>query len=256
MSITVCARLGWAVLPVSLLLALQGFAGTARPVMGRVVPTSGVALDGVILSGEDAVRSGDLLTTSRSASALVRFSATSQADVLEQSAVCFRQDSTGHPVAQMSYGKMLTTAAGKSAVVVETSKYRIEPAEQSRAIYFVAVLPGKNTVIAAQRGDVSITETGSRKSYLLSQGLYIEINASAAGLPGQEEEKSKQAPGKAAGQATPPPPPPKPAKRPWHIGSLSPGASAALVIAAVGGAGGAVAAATLGSGKSASPSAP
>ncbi len=247
--------LSWAVFSISL-LGLQSFAGAAAPVMGRVVPTSGVVLEGILLNNEDAVRSGDLLTTSRAASALIRFSASSQADVLEKSSIRFRQDAAGNPLARISYGEMLATAAGKNTVVVETPRYRVEPAKQSKVIYFVGVLPDKSTIVAARQGDVSIREIRSGKNYLLTQGLYIRIDAAAAGLPGQEEEKSQQAPGKAAGQAAPPPPPPKPTKQPWHIGSLSPGASTALVIAAVGGAGGAVAAATLSSGKSASPSAP
>ena len=250
-----CLRLSWAVLSTSL-LASQGFAGAMGQFVGKVVPTSGVALSGTVINVVDAVRSGDLLTTSKAASALVRFSATSQANVLEQSSVRFERDAAGRPLARISSGMVLTTTAGTSAAVVETPKYRVEPVKQEKAIYFVAVLPDRRTIVAARRGDVSITEIGSGESYLLTEGLYITIDASAAGFPGQEEEKSKQAPGKPAGQAAPPPPPPKPAKQPWHIGSLSPGASAALVIAGVGGTAGAVAAATLGSGKSASPSAP
>ena len=253
---TICTRTIWVFLSAGL-LALQGFAGVAPPVMGRVVPTSGVVLQGMLLSGEDAVRSGDLLTTSAAARALVRFSADSAAEILEGSSVRFRQGIQGHPLIQLSYGQVLAASAGNSAAVVETPRYRIEPATQSKSIYLVAILPDKSTLIAARQGDVSIAETRSGKTYSLAQGLYIAIDASAAAFPGQEEEKSKQAPAKSAGQAAPPPPPPKPAKQPWHIGTLSPGASTALVIAAVGGAGGAIAAATLGgSGKSASPSAP
>ncbi len=258
-----------------ILVGGPAWAGAARRWVGRIFSTSGVALAGSIVSREDAVFSGDLVTTSKGASAIVRFSASGQADVLDQSSVRFELDAAGRPLAQISLGRLLATSRGKDAVVVETAEYRVGPAEQTRTLYLVAVLPDRSTVIAARRGNLSITAIHSGKSYLLTEGLYAVIAPSAFGVPGQQEEKSTEAPGKPAGQAAPAtlppeeknkqapgkpagqaPPPPQAVKQPWHIGSLSHGSSIAAVVAAAGGAAAAAAVVASSGGAAASPSTP
>jgi hypothetical protein len=245
-------------------LLLAGASGP-RQLVAPVESTSGVAISGVPAQTHDALFAGDVLSTPAGASALVKFSSLSQATVLEDSSVQFRLDPAGRPIAQISSGTVSARATAKNAVVIRTSKYRIEPGTVRAAIYLVGVLPDQRTIVEARQGNVSITEVRSGERYLLQAGTYILMDASAAGLPGQEEEKNQQAPGKPAGQATPPPSPPpkqpkpatKPIRQPWHIGSLSHGASIALILAvAAGGAAGAVAAAAGGGGPSASPSSP
>ena len=250
-------------------LAVQASAGPLRQLIGLLEATNGGATNGVALGGwpvrnREAVFSGDVLATSVASSALVLFSGVSQASVLQQSTVRFKLEAGEHPVAHVSSGMVLTTTEGMNLAIIETAKYRIEPAEQKRTIYLVGVLPDRSTLVAARRGGVSITSIRSGKSYLLGGGRYIIIASSALGVPGQEQEKNKQAAGKPAGQAAPPSSPsqhqpqpqPKPVREAWHIGSLSHGASIALIIAAAGGAGAVVAAAVSGGGPSASPSAP
>jgi hypothetical protein len=261
------------------LLSIPASAGAARQWIGRVFSTSGVALAGSVVIREDGVFSGDLMTTSQGASALVRFSAFSQADIFELSSVRFELDPSGRPLAQISSGTLLATSRGreKNAVVVETAKYRVEPAGQTRVLYLVAVLADRSTVIEAQRGRISITALRSGRSYVLGQGRYALIAPSAFGVPGQQEEKNEQAPAKPAGQAAPPsappeknqqapgkqaaqasPPPssPLPVKQPWHIGSLSHGTSIAVILAAGGGAAAAAAVVASSGGAPASPSSP
>jgi hypothetical protein len=246
------------------LLALRVFAAP-RKFVGQVEATNGVAIGGWPARSHDALFSGDRVATSTDATALVKFSAFSQTSVLQQSSIRFQRDAAGRALAEVSSGMALTTTAGRKDLIIETAKYRVQPVEEKRTIYLVALLPDKSTLIAARQGDISITDIRSRKRYQLTSGRYIVFEASAAGLPGQEEEKNKEAPGKPAGQATPPPappskpqpqPPPKPVKQPWHIGSLSHSASIAVILAAAGGAAGAVGIAAGGGGHSASPSTP
>lgn len=254
-------------------LTVQLSAGSARRLVGQVEATNGVAVAGWPAQSHDAVFSGDVLTTSEAATALVRFSALSQSTVVQHSSVRFGLTGAGRPLGDVASGMVLTTTAGRKGVIITTAKYKVEPVEEKRTIYLVGLLPDQRTVIAARQGDVSITDVRSKKHFQLATGRYIVIEAGAVGLPGQQQEENKQAPGKPAGQATPPPapppkpaaktqaqaqpqPPPKPVKQPWHIGSLSHGASIALILAAAGGAGGAVAAAAGGGGASASPSTP
>jgi len=258
-----CRRIAWAI-SLIISLALLASASGSRQLVAPVESTNGVAIGGAPAQTHDALFAGDVLSTPEGASALVKFSSLTQATVLQDSSVQFRLDPSGQPVAKILSGTLSARAAGEKAVVVQTSKYRIEPAKGQAAVYLVGVLPDLRTIIEAHRGNVSITEERSGETYLLPAGKYILFDASAAGLPGQEEEKNKQAPGKPAGQVAPTPPPPskpkpaaKPAKQPWHIGSLSHGASIAVVLGiAAGGAAGAVAAAAGGGGPSASPSSP
>lgn len=251
------------------LLAVQLSAGSARRLVGQVEATNGVAVAGWPAQSHDAVFSGDVLTTSEAATALVRFSALSQSTVVQHSSVRFGLTGAGCPLGDVASGMVLTTTAGRKGVIITTAKYKVEPVEEKRTIYLVGLLPDQRTVIAARQGDVSITDVRSKKHFQLATGRYIVIEAGALSLPGQQQEENKQAPGKPAGQAPPPPappakpqaktqpqPPPKPVNQPWHIGSLSHGASIALILAAAGGAGGAVAAAAGGGGASASPSTP
>jgi hypothetical protein len=74
--------------------------------------------------------------------------------------------------------------------VVKTSTYRVEPQGEGRAEFLVALLPDKRTIVEAQHGKVTITETRSGESYTLAEGLRAEIPASATGFPGQQEEPS------------------------------------------------------------------
>jgi hypothetical protein len=236
----------------------------SRPLVAHVEATNGVTIGGVPARTRDALFAGDILDTPVEGSALVMFSPVSQATVLPQSSVQFRIDASGRPVGKMSSGTVLARGRGSNTVILKTPHYTVESVEHERADFLVALLPDQRTVIAARNSNIAITEPRSGEQYVLRAGNYIVIDASAAGLPGQEEEKNKQAPGKPAGQATPPPapsqPPPKPAAKPvktaWHIGSLSHGASIALILAAAGGAAGAAAAVAATGGPSASPSSP
>lgn len=179
------------------LFGLSLRAADGRQVLGRVVASSGVTLEGVPIPNEDTILAGDLLTTPRGGTALVKFSPTSQANIAEVTTVRFGY-AGANPLAQISSGTMVTTTLGTEALIVETSKYRIAPAEQGKAIHVVAVLPDETTVVAARYGGVSITEISSGLRYVLPEGKYAAIPASSVGVPSQEKAGGERA---LAGQA-------------------------------------------------------
>ncbi len=204
-----------------------------RQVIGQVVTSSGASLGGVVIPDESTLTAGDLLTTAKGGSALVKFSPTTQVTVSEETSVQFRR-AAGHILAQLSSGTgtMVSDGLGKDFLIVETPKCKIEPAEQGKAIYLVAVLPDQSTLVAARHGKVSVTESSSGRSYLLSEGEYAAIATPSASVPGQEKEESKQEPSKPAGQA-----PAKPPEEHKHTGTAialvlgSVGAAAAIALA-------------------------
>lgn len=197
-------------------------AAQSRQVIGEVVRSSGASLGGVLIPGQGTIMTDDLLSTEKGGSALVKLSATTRARLSEQTSVRF-QKIGDHTSAQMLSGTMVAERLGKNVLAVETLKYKIEPADLGKAIYLVALLPDKRTVVATRSGRVLITEIRSGQSYLLSEGKYAAIPASSSGVPGRENVESTQDTGGQAGQA-----PPQPSLELWHIGSLSHSASVAL----------------------------
>jgi hypothetical protein len=185
-------------------------AADGRQVVGRIISSSGATLEGVPIPNENTILAGDLLRTPKGGAALVKVSPTTQTSIAGETSVRFGY-AGGNPLAQLSLGTIVTTTQIKEALIVETPKYRIEPAEQGKATHVVAVLPDEGTVVAARHGGVSITEISSGQRYVLPEGKYAEIAASSVGVPPQE-------------------------KRGWHIGSVSHGASIAVVTAAAAGA--------------------
>ena len=135
-------------------------------------------------------------------------------------------------MADLDSGTVVTLKQAQAGLMVETSKYTVEPTASGKVIYMVSMLPDRSTMVAARFGNVMITERVSGQRYELREGSYASISASAVGVPAapQEKEESRPAPEQPSPPASGPPP-----KPPWHIGTMSPGASAALVAAVIGG---------------------
>lgn len=229
--------ISWVVI-IGLLSGSLIWGSDARPVIGKVLLSSRAAVGGIALPGEGTVLADDVLSTGKGGKALVDFAPAARAALGEETSVCFRRIE-GDLVAELSSGILVAKEQSGQGLVIQTPKYRVQPAGRGEAIYLVGLLPDGSTVVAARNGQVSIREKSSGQSYVLPEGKFAAIPASATGVPaspGQEKEESRQAPGRQA-----PPAPAKPVSPPWHIGSLSPGASVALVGAVV--AGGAAAAA-------------
>ena len=194
------------------LFGLSLRAADSRQVVGMVLASPGVTLGEVTVPRAATIFAGDLLKTPKGGSALVKFSPITQFDIAENTSVHFGLAGRS-PLALLSLGTISTTTESKEGLVVETPKYRIEPAERGKAVHEVAVLANEATVVAARRGGVSITEISSGQRYVLPEGKYATIAASSAGVPGA---------GSSSGGG-------------WHIGSLSHRVSIGVVVAAAAG---------------------
>jgi hypothetical protein len=198
----------------------------SRQAIAKVLVSSGAAVGGVALPQEGAVLADDVVTTAKGGRALLEFSPTTRGALAEETSVCFRK-SEDRLVAEVSKGALVAERRESGGLVVETSKYKVEAIDQGKALYMVAMLPDKSTIVAARYGQVAITETSSGQSYLLAEGEYAQIPADALGVPQGRGDRAPQAPPqKAHGKII----------KPWHIGRLSHAASVALVTAIVVGA--------------------
>ena len=227
----------------STLLAMQLAAGGGlalpggTPVIGHVIVSSKATVGEVPLPGEGNLLNNDQVRTGKDGRAVVDFPEKVRAAVGEETSVRFRS-AAGRLIADLDAGTVITLKQEQAALRVETPKYSVEPKEGGKAVYMVALLPDRSTTVAARFGNVLITEKASGHRYELREGFYASISAAATGVPaapGQEKEGSKPAPEQPSAPASAPPPAPPP-KPPWHIGTMSPGASVAVLAAVAGGA--------------------
>lgn len=174
---------------------LAGAAG--RKVIGVVLTSTAASSASAPLIEGGTLTSGDSVHTERGGSARLRLGRDTQVNLGAGTAVRFRSDVT-RVIVEMSAGATMTRETGHDAVVVETPGFRVEPAEQGRAVYIVAMLPDK-TDVAARAGKLVITDVESGRRTWVSEGEVAEI--SAAPPEPQEQESGKPAPGKTAGPA-------------------------------------------------------
>jgi hypothetical protein len=240
----------------STLLAMQLAAGggiaqpDGAPVIGQVIASSKTSVGEVPLPGDGTLLDNDVVRTQKGGRALVDFPPKIRAAVAEETKVRFRS-AGGRLVANLDAGTVITLTQEQAGLRIETPKYAVEPRASGRAVYMVSLLPDRSTMVAARFGNVVITEIASGLRYELREGSYASISAAATGVPAapQEKETSRPAPEQPPPPASAPPPAPTvPAKPPWHIGTMSPGASAAVVAAVIGGGAAGAAAAFAGGG--------
>ncbi|HXJ93642.1 MAG TPA: hypothetical protein VMT20_12245 [Terriglobia bacterium] len=222
----------------------------AKPALGQIVRSSLASLGGVQMPSGGTVVSGDTLTTAKSGGALVKFSATSQLEVSEDTSVSL-DGTPSHLVAKLGKGTVTASVQGSSYLAVSTSGCRIEPSVPAGASYSVALAPGASAnasaTVTANQGSVSLMETatGTRRSLPEGQSAACPAVVTAA-----RPEEGAPAPSQSAGQAPP-------ATPEAHGGSNTTlllllaggGAAAGIAAAAAGGHGG-------GGGGPASPSSP
>ena len=206
------------VLVIGLLSGYPVWGADSGQVIGKIIVSSGASSGGVILPSGGTILADDLLSTAKGGRALVEFSPTTRAALAEDTAVRFRQ-SEGALVAEVSLGTLVAERRESAGLVVETPEYKVEPADHGKALYLVAMLPDKSTVVAARYGQVSITEVSSGENYLLAEGEYAQIPPLSAGAPQRRGQQGPQAAQAAHGKIN----------KPWRIGRLSHAASVAIV---------------------------
>jgi len=225
-----------------------------REQIGRVLNSSGASLGVVPVPGSETLLNGDTLTISDKGSALVELGSGARLRVTEGTSVRFVRE--GRELqANLVSGAVLLESTGKPAIVLSTPKYRFQPSQEGDCRDLVRVSPEKETIAAAVKGNLVITPNDSSGSYLLLEGKYAAISASASGVPSADGPQAS-APSSAKGQEATDSAGQKAASTGWHIGSLSHGASVGLVVGLSAAAAAAIAVPVATSGGAASPSAP
>lgn len=200
----------------ALLLPLPLSALPNPEVLGRVVGSKEASLGHVTVPNSGTILNNDVLATGAEGKALVDFSSAGRATLLPGTSVRFHRKA-GRLVSEISSGAMVVEASQGREPVVATPHFTISPAARGKTVYYVAMMPDRSTVIAAQRGSVVISDSGSGRSYVLPQGKYAAIPAAPAAFPPSHHGLN----GAPVGS--------------WHIGRLKHDASIALVAAIVAG---------------------
>ena len=159
--------------------------------LGRVVYAHAANLRGMPSSGLETILSGDVLTTSEQGSALVELKSGAKLKTEKGSSVRFLSE--GETVqAELLSGTVVSDSAGKPTMIVTTPKYQFAPAQEEECRYVVQ-LSKEQEIVGAMKGNILVKARDANGSYILHQGNYAAISASAVGVPGQAAEASAQA---------------------------------------------------------------
>src|SRR2546425_10500213 len=158
----------WAV-GVGWLSAVHLVARVERQVVGQVVSSSGAFLEGVPIPNQGTILDGDLLTTSRGGSALVKFSVTAQVNISEEASLRIRIIS-GRTVVQLASGLVSLEEATEDALVVQTPKHEIGPATPGKSVFVVAVLADQRAFVSSREGGGSVGGIKTGKKFGLPEG--------------------------------------------------------------------------------------
>lgn len=181
MSVSLARKWTLCVLVVSVSSVL--FAATGNPlVLGQLINSSGATLDGEAVPVQSTITEGDVLSTKKGGSAVVTFSAGAEASLAENTVVRF-SSGVDHLSMRLSSGTVGAKSQGKGALIVETPEYIIKPVEHGGAVYLVAMLSDKTTVVAARHGQVAITEATSGQTYVVSAGHYAKVSGLPSAVP-------------------------------------------------------------------------
>lgn len=154
--------------------------------IGEIIESSGTSVNGTLVPGQGMVMPGNVLTTDSRGRALVEFAEGAQINVLENSSLTFKS-SSGNVRGEMASGVVAARSVVKDPVIIEAPGYRIEAADKGKAVFIVAMLPDKTTLVSSTEGRVSVTQLSSGRHYVVEQGLYAKL----AG-PGDDSSQDQQ----------------------------------------------------------------
>jgi ferric-dicitrate binding protein FerR (iron transport regulator) len=142
--------------------------------------------------GSETILGGDVLTTSEDGSALVELKSGAKLKIEKGSSVRFLGD--GETVqAELLSGAVVSVSAGNPTMVVTTPKYQFAPAQEEKCRYVVQLSKEQAIVAGAMEGNILVKARNANGSYVLHQGNYAVISASATEVPGQATEAVGQA---------------------------------------------------------------
>jgi len=181
-----------------LLLLSPGLYAEGNQALGLVRSSHAASLGGVAVPGSIAIFDGDLLTTSEGGIAFVELRSGTRVRMPENSAVRFVRD--GEIVrADLVSGAAVSEGAGKPDTVVATPQYQFAPAQDGSSRYMVQVSKEQAIVAAAMKGSVIVKPGKTNARYVLHEGSYAAISASAVSAPGQSAAVGGRPEGRHAG---------------------------------------------------------
>ena len=199
-------------------LCMLPFAFASSPeILGQIVRSQGASLGGSLVPNEGSIIAGDLLETTETGSALLRFGTRAEAVLGAGTRVTFSGDAT-QLAAKLAAGAMTVETFGAKPFVIITANCKVEPTGQSPATYVVSFMPGHGTAVRAKNGTVRVTSLQPASTRLVTPGkeaLVADNGSNGSPVAGQQEQ-GKPSPSLPAGPA-----PPAPATQP------SPGSSSA-----------------------------
>jgi len=169
----------------------SALAGSRRPeVVGKVVNSSNATVEGVALLSNGTILSGDAIDVGAGGSVILSFSPSGRASIGGSTEIRFDR-AAGDVVADLATGTVAVERESHDGIVVRTPKYRVTPQGQGRTEFLVSLLPDKSAIVAAQKGEVAITEAQSGESYMLAEGLLAKIPSPGSGQVTQSEEQGE-----------------------------------------------------------------
>jgi hypothetical protein len=149
----------------------------------------------------ETILNGDVLTTLEDGGALVELKSGTRMQITKNSSVRFLGDG-GAVQAELLSGAVISESVGKTTSVVTTPKYQFAPAQAGECRYVVQISAEQSTIASALEGNLLIQARNATGSYVLPQGSYAAISASAVGVPGQAPQAAEQPGARRAGTAS------------------------------------------------------
>ncbi len=171
--------------------------------IGQLGASEGTTRDGKPLSPGDWVLNGDTISTGANGKALVRLWPANQVTLHENATATFTRPAE-RVWLKLDRGEVIAENASADSVLIQTSKFNIEPASGAASMISVKIEPDGSTLIESVVGPVTITETSSDRTYLLAAGQKTLVPANASGVPGLQPQAA--APAATPTPATGPPP--------------------------------------------------
>ena len=163
-----------------------GFPGESEKegkVIGNAVTSTGATQNGQPLPSGGWVNDGDSVSTAATGRAVLQLLPTNQVTLDENTSARFSIP-VNRVLLQLQNGTIVVENKGERNILVETSKFHIEPNSGAPSTTYVAIRSDNSTYIEALSGDVRIRDTQSDQTYLLPTGQNALVPANGSGVPG------------------------------------------------------------------------
>ena len=186
-------------------LCMLPFAFASSPeILGQIVRSQGASLGGSLVPNEGSIIAGDLLETTETGSALLRFGSRAEIVLGASTRVTFNGE-PGKLAANLAAGAMTVETLGATPFITVTPNCKVEPSGQSPATYGVSFIPGHGTAVQTKIGTVRVTTLQPASTRLVTPGreaLVADNTSNASPIAGQQEQ-GKPSPSLPAGPAQP-----------------------------------------------------